>query len=270
MITNFLDLRARLKDDYSLCVTRIGNVETTSILNNGIYDQMFSNAGFFCKDKSKENEVYTMWKNKYIRAIMTCDLMLDVITCSSFNIVGQLLNNLNTWIPTLVYPEDPKWWIENIINEYEGTIGIVSYFKKDIESQLTKMEKIWPDLKIKNKFVVIKSLNTISQNEPDEFNDWLEVYDDLEKRVLKRKDIKLWLVSSGCYGLPLCNAIACNNKKAIYVGGILQTIFGLKGKRWDDRKVVNRWYNKHWKYPKTKPKNAEQIEGGCYWGNDDE
>lgn len=267
MITNFLDLRARIKDDSSLCVTRVGNVEVTSLLkkDNSIYDQMYTNAGFYCKDKSKEKEVYTMWKNKYIRAIMTCDLMLDVYSCPSFQIVGELFNKLNTWVPTLSYSEDPKWYIENIINEYEGTIGIVSYFKKDIENQLTNMDRIWPDLKIKNKFVVIKSLNTIAGNHPEEFNDWLEVYNDLEKRVIKEKDIGLWLVSAGCYGLPLCNAIACRNKKAIYVGGILQTIFGLKGKRWDSRREVNRWYNDHWIYPTEKPKTAEQVEGACYW-----
>jgi len=194
---------------------------------------------------------------------MTCDLMLDVFTCPSFQIVGELFNKLNTWVPTLSYMEDPKWWIENIINEYEGTIGIVSYFKKDIENQLMVLDKVWPDLKIKNKFIVIKSYNTIVGNEPH--NDWLETYNDLEERVIKRKDIGLWLVSAGCYGLPLCNAIACRNKKAIYVGGILQTIFGIKGKRWDNRKEVNRWYNKHWIYPTEKPKTAEQIEGACYW-----
>jgi archaellum biogenesis ATPase FlaH len=93
------------------------------------------------------------------------------------------------------------WWVENIIMEHKGTIGIVSYFKEDIENQIKVLDKVWPNKKIKNKFVVVKSLNSIAGNEPDEFNDWLEVFNDLQKRVKKEKEPTLWLVSAGCYGL---------------------------------------------------------------------
>tara|TARA_R100000951_G_scaffold17677_2_gene14097 strand:- start:67 stop:885 length:819 start_codon:yes stop_codon:yes gene_type:complete len=267
IINNFLDLKTRLNDNSSLSVIRLGNVEMTSLLNknNNIYDEMKTNAGFFCKDKSKELEVYKIWKNKYIKSILNCDLNLDVVTCNSFQILGQLLNNLNHWLPSLAYIETPDWWIESVINEYQGTIGIVSYFKEDIENQIKVLDKIWPKHNIKNKFIVVKSLNTIKGNEPSDFDSFTEVYNDLEKRVLKEQEPKLWLVSAGCYGLPLCNAIKNDGRKAIYVGGLLQILFGLKGKRWDTRKEVNRFYNKHWKYPTIKPKNGELVEGGCYW-----
>ena len=272
IINNFLELKSSLNNDEPLSVIRFGNVELTTLLNrdNSIYQQLYTNAGFYCKDKSKEQEIYKMWKRLYVKAVMNSDLMLDVFSCPSFQILGDLLNNLNIWKPSLAYIECPKWWIENIIMEHKGTIGIVSYFKEDIESQLTKMDKIWPDKKIKNKFVVVKSLNTIQGNEPDEFNDWLEVFNDLQKRVKKEKEPTLWLLSCGCYGLALCDAIKQNGGKAIYVGGLLQTIFGLKGKRWDNRREVNRWYNKHWKYPSIKPNNAQQVENSCYWGPSDE
>jgi len=73
------------------------------------------------------------------------------------------------------------------------------------------------------------------------------------------------LVSAGCYGLPLCDAIKNDGKKAIYVGGLLQLLFGLRGKRWDKRKELDKFYNDYWKYPTEKPKNGELVEGGCYW-----
>jgi hypothetical protein len=270
IINNFLELKDRLNDNEPLSVIRFGNVEMTSLLqkDNSIYSQLFTNAGFFCKDKSNENEIYKMWKKLYVKSIIDCNLMLDVFSCNSFQILGDLLNKLNIWQPSLPYIECPRWWLENIIMQHKGTIGIVSYFKKDIEQQLTKMDKIWPDKKIKNKFIVVKSLNTIKGNEPDEFNDWLEVFYDLEKRVLKEKEPTLWLVSAGCYGMPICNSIKQNGGKAIYVGGLLQTIFGLRGKRWDNRLEVKRWVNKHWKYPTEKPNNAQQVENWCYGGDD--
>ena len=41
-------------------------------------------------------------------------------------------------------------------------------------------------------------------------------------------------------------------------------LFGLKGKRWDERPYMNKYYNDSWKYPSKKPKNAEGVEGWCY------
>ena len=224
---------------------------------------MFTNAGFYCKNKKKQEEIYKKWKNLYCAAIYNCDLMLDVVSCHSFQILGDLLNRLNTWRPSLAYIEDPAWWIENIIMEYRGTIGIVSYFKKDIELQLSKMDKIW-NKEIKNKFIIVKSENTITGNEPDAH--WLQTYDKLRKRVKNQKEPNLWLVSCGCYGVPLCEDIKNNGRKAIYVGGLLQLLFGLKGKRWDKSREVIRNYNEYWKYPTEKPTNGENVEAGCYWG----
>ena len=272
IINNFIELRELLNNNNPLSVVRFGNVEATTLLqkNDSIYHELYTNAGYFSNhdDKAKNDIVYKLWKSIYIKAVKDSDLMLDIFSCPSFEIVGNLLNSLNIWIPSLPYMECPKWWIENIINQHKGTIGIVSYFKEDIEKQLMVLDKIWSDKKIKNKFVVVKSLNTIKGNEPNNFKDWREVFNDLQKRVKKEKEPTLWLLSCGCYGVPLCNAIKENGGKAIYVGGLLQTIFGLKGKRWDSRKEVNRWYNEHWIYPTEKPKNAELVENGCYWGDE--
>lgn len=272
IINNFLQLKTRLNDNSSLSVIRFGNVEITSLLNRNenVYEELKTNAGFFCKDKSKELEVYKIWKKLYINSVIESDLMLDVVSCSSFQILGELLNRLNIWRPSLPYIENPSWWIENIIMEHKGTIGIVSYFKDDIEKQLKIIDKIWPTKNIKNKFVIVKSLNTIKGNSPNEFDDWLDVYNDLNKRVLKEKEPTLWLLSCGAYGLPLCKSIKDNGGKAIYVGGLLQTLFGLKGSRFDDREEYKRYYNKYWRYPKEKPHNYEKIENACYWEKDKE
>tara|TARA_R110001599_G_scaffold8562_2_gene41448 strand:+ start:1388 stop:2200 length:813 start_codon:yes stop_codon:yes gene_type:complete len=265
LINNFVQLRQRIREPKNnLMVIRFGNVEVQDLLyRDEIYHELKSNAGFYCKNKEKEQEIYLLWKKKYLEAIYNSDLMLDIVTCSSFHIVGDLFNKLNTWLPSLVYMEEPEWWWRNVINEFEGTIGVVSYFKKDIENQLKVIDKVYPNLNIKKKFVVIKSYNTITGNEPH--NDWQETYNDLIKRIDKHKNIGMWLVSCGCYGLPVCNHISqVNKKKSIYVGGLLQLLFGLKGKRWDNRPECNRWYNEHWIYPTEKPKNAEDVEGWCY------
>lgn len=263
MINNYHELIKRIHDDKPLSVIRFGNVEMTSILSTGIYPQMFTNAGFY-----GGKDAYIKWKNEYVKAVYNCDLVLDIYSCPSFQIQAKLFNRLDIWKPTLPYIENPIWWLKNIINEYNGKIGIVSFFKNDIEKQIKKLDKIFPDIKIKNKFIVVKSFNTVIGNEPHK--DWVETFTKLKKKVDAEISLDnspgLWLLSCGCYGLPLNNHISQTKKlKSIYVGGLLQTLFGIKGKRFDEREEYKRHYNKHWIYSNEKPKNCGQIENGCYW-----
>jgi hypothetical protein len=71
-------------------------------------------------------------------------------------------------------------------------------------------------------------------------------------------------------------------KKAIHLGGGLQLLFGIKGKRWDNPNYgVNEFkeyeglmsnsysslYNESWIRPlkEETPKNAMKLEGATYW-----
>ena len=56
-------------------------------------------------------------------------------------------------------------------------------------------------------------------------------------------------------------------KQAIHLGGPLQILFGIKGKRWDDIPSVSKFYNEYWTRPSDEetPVNNTKVEGGCYW-----
>jgi hypothetical protein len=56
-------------------------------------------------------------------------------------------------------------------------------------------------------------------------------------------------------------------KKAITTCGSTQILFGIKGKRWDDRGYENTLYNEYWvrPLPEKIPEQATKVEGGCYW-----
>jgi hypothetical protein len=62
------------------------------------------------------------------------------------------------------------------------------------------------------------------------------------------------------------------------MGGSLQLLFGIKGKRWEDPDYgVKEWgipynfypalMNEYWTRPLNteKPKTANDVEGACYW-----
>ena len=79
-------------------------------------------------------------------------------------------------------------------------------------------------------------------------------------------DFDIALLGCGQTGMILAERFRQQGKQAIYLGGALQLLFGLKGKRWDNMEKHSALYNEHWIYPiEEMPKGAERIEGGCYW-----
>ena len=90
-------------------------------------------------------------------------------------------------------------------------------------------------------------------------------------RDISELDFDIALVGCGGYGLPICNYILKNLKKsAIYVGGGLQLLFGIMGKRWETSpywKEIIKVHNPSFIRPSGDEilKNHEFIEQGCYW-----
>ncbi len=88
---------------------------------------------------------------------------------------------------------------------------------------------------------------------------------------IKELDFDVALLGCGGYGIPLASYIRNTLKKsAIYVGGGLQLLFGVTGKRWLTHPIIRRESEREdslW----TRPSEAEKIhqntmiEGGCYW-----
>jgi len=265
MINRFTHLVQLLNTNKPCAVVRMGNVEATALLKKqGIYSQMYSNAGFFGNEAE-----FKQWKSKYVKAILNADLNLKVITCPSFYVCDDVLTQLNIFLPTLTYMEDLNFWIGLINGLNTSKIGVVSYFKDDMEKQLKKLDQVHNKSRLSsnfNEWRIIKSENTIEGNTPTD-KSFDEVFEDLVERCLN-EDRDVYLISCGCYGLPLCNELKKKGKKALYVGGLLQLLFGIMGKRWLDRPVITQHINKHWIYPTEKPLNGEAVEGWCYGSTD--
>ena len=54
---------------------------------------------------------------------------------------------------------------------------------------------------------------------------------------------------------------------AIVLGGAIQVLFGIKGRRWARHDVISRFWNEAWVSPAAHevPGGAGAVEGGCYW-----
>jgi len=98
------------------------------------------------------------------------------------------------------------------------------------------------------------------------FTDWLLAYQDLVSRVLER-EFDVALLGCGAYGLPLGAAIKASGRQAIHLGGALQILFGIRGKRWDQLPMIAALMNDHWVRPafEETPISASRVDGACYW-----
>jgi hypothetical protein len=95
---------------------------------------------------------------------------------------------------------------------------------------------------------------------------WLEALDKLTERVLQRS-FDVALLGCGAYGLPLAAAIKRSGRQAIHLGGALQVLFGIRGRRWERIPTIAALMNDHWIRPSEAetPVSAVRVDEGCYW-----
>jgi len=153
---------------------------------------------------------------------------------------------------------------------------VISSFDGLIEQQYKSgnLNKIHPF-----EFPNIKDLKTIkfpycfSNTGPHE--DFHETMQNCFEEI-KKIDFDIALLGCGCYGHKLCHLIDSELKKdAIYLGGSIQSFFGILSTR--EKNFCSRTgqpskgnfnYNEHWitEIPvEFRPTNYKDVEVGCYW-----
>jgi hypothetical protein len=93
---------------------------------------------------------------------------------------------------------------------------------------------------------------------------WEQNFEGMVKEI-DRLDFDIALLAAGGYGHPLITHIARGGRSAIYCGAVLQTVFGIRGGRFDA--TMADVINEHWKRPSKDetPERYTEVEGGCYW-----
>ncbi len=146
---------------------------------------------------------------------------------------------------------------------------VIHPFSETIESQYqTNREKLFtnPDvLPAFQSLQTIKAVQTIA-GQKSEFKDWFSALDYM-KAEIDKKDFDIAIIGCGAYGFPLAAHVKRIGKKAIHLGGPTQLLFGIKGKRWVENPNFNEIINEYFIFPNEsdKVKNANKVEGACYW-----
>ena len=178
-----------------------------------------------------------------------CDAVFETVP----NITSKVLFGINAL--DTIHECEGFFWTKALAGK---KVLIVSPFHREILNQYKRKDLLWPDGRIPS-FEIDYDPSIWVDDFPGSFFDALECIID---RVLK-KDFDVALLGCGELGLPLAGAIKKSGRKAIQLGSVLHILFGLKGKRWDDRGI----YNEYWIRPgeDTKPTYSNTIDNNTYW-----
>jgi hypothetical protein len=159
---------------------------------------------------------------------------------------------------------------------------VVHPFEDTIRHQYKRRELLFehPEILPEFELITIKAVQSAAGVRPP-FKDWFEALNFMENQI-SNTEFDICLLGCGAYGMPLAAHVKRMGKKAVHLGGGLQLLFGIKGKRWDNpnygiveykeypglmQKPYSSLYNQYWIRPleSDTPPTAEKLEGAAYW-----
>jgi hypothetical protein len=165
-----------------------------------------------------------------------------------------------------------NWACEPLIGNYtpylkNKKVLVISPFSHDIEEQYKRRELLFkghPEILPNFSLLTIEAPLTQGTEEVKNYYDYFTCL-DIMKEKMSHLDFDILLVGAGAYGSPLAIFAKQMGKVAIQSGGATQTLFGIIGKRWENRDHVSRYINEYWIHPSNAPIDKDNIENGAYW-----
>ncbi|CAM3471319.1 hypothetical protein [Zobellia roscoffensis] len=285
----------QLVSDKPCMIARFGSTELNMLVNYlGVLDKRKNILKYIQGKKQpwwwEENRIQQMqrWSGFFppteAKIQQFCELMLQDI---------QVVDVLGSWIPEESYFKDKMSEAQIVklvlLEPYTSQkpwsralkgrkVLVVHPFAELIEAQYKKRESLFDNPEVLPEFDLqtIPAVQSLG-GESNGFTDWFEALQWMKDEIDKR-DYDICLIGAGAYGFPLAAHVKRQGKKSFHLGGALQLLFGIKGKRWEDPNYgVSEWgipegfylrlMNEYWvrPTPKEKPKTADAVEDACYW-----
>jgi hypothetical protein len=167
-----------------------------------------------------------------------------------------------------------NWALEPLLGSWTPLLKgkkvlVISAFADEIVFQYSRRDKLFPkepDLLPEFELHVLQAPMTMGESTDYRFPSFMRSLEEIEERI-KTVDFDIALVGAGAYGILLTLYCKSLGKMALQTGGATQTLFGILGKRWENRPHVASRVNDYWirPDPSKKPKGAEKIDNGAYW-----
>lgn len=172
------------------------------------------------------------------------------------------------------YVEAGKRWTQHLAGR---KVAVVSSFTGTIRRQIPKMDRVWKGAYaglipegVEWSFVQTgySPLLALGKNGswPEGITSWQLAVDSVVQRVVAT-GAEIALVGCGGLGMIIGGRLRELGISTILLGGAIQVLFGVKGKRWASHGFISGLWNEDWVWPAAEevPAGAGQVEGGCYW-----
>jgi hypothetical protein len=158
--------------------------------------------------------------------------------------------------------KNPGHWMRALQGK---RVLVVGPFPNTIAKQIPRLGGVWPEMPwlAKMDFQLVAFPYLIDEGCPET---WWEVYGRIGK-IVECGDYDVALFGCGGLGLPLAVLAKRAGRVGIHMGGHMQLVFGIYGRRHLDHHWFREQMNESWVRPEKNevPASAKRVEGGCYW-----
>jgi hypothetical protein len=270
-----------LEDDEGAIIGRNGSIELTCILDpdHNHHHILERNAGIF---PVSQLSIFNKWRSLTIEATKSADILVkgwykplleaEDNAFKQWNI--QAINvPLRSLEPYYVKPNEQ--WTQLLKGH---RVSVVSSFTQSARMQLESPVKLHPGI-WGNHCVVPDdiiwswvqtghppSVAKGSNDWPPHIHNWLQAAEYVVSEVVSQ-GARFALIGCGGLSMPIAKMLKDRGIIAIVLGGAIQVLFGIKGKRWVNHEIISTLWNDQWIWPSKDetPANACVVEGGCYW-----
>jgi hypothetical protein len=268
-----------LRKEKGCLIGRHGTIELTTVLSVGKEEMRFAhilerNAGIF----PATTESVGRWILEYRGAATEADIMAagwyKPLALSELKYLDSVAPSAKRIPLRSIEP----YYVENSwIRALEGQrVVVVSSFTETMKKQVDVLDKVWSskadwgflrsvDLSFVRSYYSPRLANGICEW-PSGISSWEDAVGYLEAKVVE-SGAKIALLGCGGLAMPLALRLKAKGIVAIVMGGAIQVLFGIRGRRWESHPVISGFYNETWTSPAVSeiPGRAEEIEGACYW-----
>jgi hypothetical protein len=156
------------------------------------------------------------------------------------------------------------------------SVAVVSSFAGTMREQITRTAQVWRGVEgdvlngavkwsfIKTGYSPILSLGVGAW--PPGIHSWRDAVEHTVDEVMKT-GATVALIGCGGLGMIIAAELKKRGISALVLGGAIQVLFGIKGRRWVNHSVISGFWNDAWVWPANDeiPRGAVLVEGGCYW-----
>jgi len=218
-------------------------------------------AGLFPRDA----EVFDRFAGIYLTAVRGCDLLALWDVAGEARIVRRYCQHSHLVVFKSLEPFfSSQPWTEALRGK---RVLVLSPFSASITAQYARRALLWADPRVLPDFELLTVTVPFSAALVESpFSDWFAALEAL-KAEMDRLDYDVALVGAGAYSLPLVLHAKERGKCGVHMGGALQFLFGIYGRRWENEPEYQSMINGNWVRPSQAetPSTHHRIENGCYW-----